>query len=435
MSARRKIIKRHALILVFEYKAVPSAIDVPGPLLSMDTDLSLAFDLAKRRFQIPTGNITVVTDIKPKKGVMNPWDPMVHDVEKNPRIVRLAHPDIGKICREIAQFVENTVRGVREDVTGKGEQTLHEVFIYISGHGAQIPNPCRNHDDEPEMDNALIFTTPDGRTRRYLRDDHIFRILFGQMDVTDEGYMSIPITSRHLEKTSEGTPYFRFDDEVITFHLTPGITDRLRPVGWYEDVGDAKIVAESPHSRIRYIGDRGLPSTAHMLVVIDTCHSGKMTDFHWKYNPHRQCMELTRKPPSSRVSFPLCICLAAANDEEDAPSTSNGSTFTRHLHFIFNRLRGTVSIMEIHALIYSQIPKLLAKCKPTITATTDNEENLLPLLGASSHELPLPDEEEVETYPTVRVPRRQGDTYVGRLITSYENKGASSASSPQAKPT
>lgn len=379
---------RHALLLVFEFKPISGALDTPNPLLAMDTDLKLAYTMARERFRVPPQNITVVTDIRPRRGTMGPWDPLNEDPLKNPRIVRLYCPDITKICREIAQFVENTVRGIRE-VAMKGGEVTHEVFIYISGHGAQIPNPCRHADNDEEMDNALIFTSADGKTRKYLRDDHIFRILFGQIDVDENGVMAVPITSRKLRKSkTDGSLYYNFSDELVTFQVTPGVKDHVRPVIPGERPDDFDIVAQTPRGR-RLIRDRGLPAATQMLTIIDTCHAGTMTDFHFIYNPRRGTMELTRKPPNSRFAFPLCICLAAACDTEEAPSTSNGSAFTRHLFGIFNQLRGTVSIREIHDMIYENLPKLLEKCGPTITATFDDPEFFLPLLDNISYDLPL----------------------------------------------
>ncbi len=381
MTAPREVI-RHALILVFEYRRAPNANDVPNPLLSMDTDLKLAYEMSRNRFQIPAQNITVVTDVKPRLGVMAAWDPLDRDPYKNPRIIRLNCPDITKVCREIAQFVENTVRGIREVPVTKGDGTLHEVFIYMSGHGAQIPNPHRHDDNSEPQDNALIFTTADGTSRRYLRDDHIFRILFGQVDVDENGIMAIPITNRQICRSKrDGSLYYNFSDEVVTFRVTPGVDEhkRLPLPNEYPDEED--IVAYTPSGRhVKYVKDRGLPPTTHMLALFDTCHSGTMTDFHYIYRDGY--MELTRKPPTAckREAFPLCICLAAANDEQEAPSTSAGSPFTRHLYNIFNQLQGTVSIKEINDLIYDRLPPLLRKCRPTITATIDTANCLLPLL-------------------------------------------------------
>lgn len=351
MSSSTKEILRHALILVFEYERTSNAVDVPNPLLSMETDLKLAYELSRNRFGILPQNITVVTDLKPKKGVLSAWDPLSSDPLKNPRIVRLLHPDITRICREIAQFIENTVRGIREITVTKGEECIHEIFIYLSGHGAQIPNPI----EEDERDNALIFTTVDGMNRRYLRDEDIFRIFFGHIDIDDSGYMTIPVYTRDVCRSpKDGSLYYNFTDDTISFQVTPS-----------EGKSERK--------------DRGLPSRAKLLVMIDSCHSGTMTDFQYMYK--NGTMIETSRLPSPRRTYPMCICLSAANDDQEAPSTSAGSPFTRHMYNIFNSLRGTVSIHEIYNLMYRSLPGLLRKCGPTITATTSSASTLLPLLA------------------------------------------------------
>lgn len=408
---------RHALLLVFEYKRVEAAIDTPNPLLSMDKDLTVAYNLCRDRFKIPPQNISIVTDLRPQRGVMGPWDPLDNDPMKNPRIVRLYVPDIAKICREIAQFVENTVRGIRE-ITTKSGDVIHEVFIYISGHGAQIPNPCRHADNDEEMDNALIFTSADGKSRSYLRDDIIFQILFGLVDIEHDGTMTVPITTRKLKRSKEdGSLYYQFSDSMVSFRLTPGVKERIRPVELDEKPEASAVVAYTPRGHPRFVKDRGLPITTHMLTLIDTCHSGTMTDFHYIYNPLGQRMELTRKPPADHA-FPLCICLSAACDQEEAPSTTTGSTFTRYIQSLFMGLRGTVTVREIYEMIYAHLPKLLERCRPTITATIDDPDCFLPLLDTSmSDTLPLPSEH----VPVRKISKADSETFVGRLINKFES--------------
>lgn len=379
MSECTETVIRYGLILVFEYKRVPLCIDVPTTLLSMDTDLTLAYNLCKDRFNIPPANMTVVTDLSVRQGVMNPWDPLTEVPANNPRIVRLPTPDISRVCREIAQFVENTVRGIR-DIKAKGGNCRHEVFIYISGHGAQIPNHG-NWDTAHEYDNALIFTSENGKMRKYLRDDDIFRVLFGKVDIDDHGMMTIPITTRQVKvNPSTGSLFYSFEDEMISFALTSGVKDRKRCIGEYQLFDETMVDERSPRGTPTYIRDRGLPSDTGMLVMIDACHSGTMTDFHYKYDPKEAIMRLTREPPKTRYTFPTCICISASQDDQLAPSTSSGSTFTRYMCHLFNHLKGTLSIKAIHDLIYSQLPTLLVNSRPTITATTDNHNQLLPLL-------------------------------------------------------
>ena len=372
--------ERYALIIVCEYAKRSDSIDLPGPLLSMDKDLEMSYKLATERFKIPRENVTVVTDLPPVMGRMDPWGPFSVDPYQNPRIVRMRCPDISIVIREIAQYVENWCRGQR-DTIGKGASTItQESFIYLSGHGALLLNPARGYDNAEEMDNALVFTTQDGRSRRYLRDDHIFRLLFGQEEVDERGWMSLPVVARSIKTNRAGKKYYSYDDEIISFQITPGVKERRRQLELGESVDPQVQIQQTPTHGSRYVRDRGLPAHTKMLMIIDTCHSGTMTEFHYIYNGETKKMDLTRKPPNSMYSFPLCICLSAAGDDQDAPSTSNGSTFTRYISFLFDKFQGSISIEELYSLMYQQLPKLLQKCRPTITSTSGDATQLLPLL-------------------------------------------------------
>ena len=98
-------INRYSLLIVLEYKKVNNHVDSPKELYSMLTDLKLAYDLCINKFNIPRQNITVITDIKSNE---YPWLPLRCD-KCNPHVKLINHPDIKIICREIAQFVENTL--------------------------------------------------------------------------------------------------------------------------------------------------------------------------------------------------------------------------------------------------------------------------------------------------------------------------------------
>ena len=179
---------KYALLLVFEFRRPHNVVDSPATLISMDVDLSLAWDLCISRFGIPANNITIITDLQHNPNKDYSW-------ERCTKIKRLLYPDIELVTREIAQFVENTIRGINDTI--KGDET-DDVFIYISGHGGQIPS-------EDEYDNGLIYTTSDGRFRKYLRNSEVFNLLFGQIEVESDGRMTVPITTR--------TPYWNHDGQ------------------------------------------------------------------------------------------------------------------------------------------------------------------------------------------------------------------------------
>lgn len=355
-------IVKYALIMVFEYRKVNRFADTPQTLLAMNVDLNKAYSLSVERFGIPPGNITIVTDIRQDPAIRNAWEPLSPNPLKRPKIVRLATPDIKVVCREMSQFVENTVRGIRE-VVSKGPDTRHEIFTYISCHGALIPSL-----DGFGKDNALILTTDQGTSRCYLRDDNLFRILFGQLDVDDAGRMSVSITRCHRPKRT-------FYEDQIDYMITPA--QRRIDVN---DPDEYDMVLKSPSGKY-FIPDRGVPEDSHMLVIVDSCHSGTVTDFHYVYDPHMRGFKPTMKFDYLNRRYPTCICLAAAQDQEDAPSTPNGSIFTRYLVSVFNELKHSINIADFYDLLYEHLPKILGKCKPTITSTIDDVNIHLPFLN------------------------------------------------------
>jgi hypothetical protein len=366
---------KHALLIVFEYGdeyitlSKGKSHEQPSKLLAMNKDLTLAYKMANEKFGIERKNITVITDVTPNRGESRPWDPLTPS-DDNPKIIQLPYPEITQIIREIAQFIENTIRGIA-DLVNKGDEVTNEVFIYVSGHGALVPSiPEDDEEYSDDTDNALIFMTKrKGKNntryfqRRYLRANDIFKLFFGHNFVTNDGFMSVPITRRSLVKDKDGDYYIFDDDELCRFQLTP-ITD-INPL--------------STRSDYTSLSNRGLPPDTNMLVVFDTCHSGKMADFHYIYDPHTKQMGNTNNFPTG-YSYPYCVSLAASEDSSTAPSTSKGSPFTHCISKIFNTVEHGLTIDQFHDRIYEKIPRMLKECKPTICSTSQNHNKVVPFL-------------------------------------------------------
>lgn len=335
---------KYALIIVFEYNLPKDNVNAPNPLLAMNRDLDSAWDLAVNRFNILRENITILTDIKSNN--LYPWDPLRCD-GCNPKIHRLKHPDIKIVIREMAQFIENTIRNVPEVI--KGNNDGNEIFIYISGHGASIPNYNNG------TDNALMFTCKKGTTRKYLRDEDIFKILFGHIPVNNDGLMTIPITSVEHRITDLGEKYSHYSTENYQLRIT-AVENRQ---------------------------DRGIPFDNNMLMIIDTCNSGDMPKFHYVYDSKIKSMKQIGNPISD--IFPKCICLSATQSNNPVTSSLIGSPFTNYLKRIFHENKKTLTIEEIHDLIYKHLPPMLILAKPTITSTANSEKTLLPLMSNNHH--------------------------------------------------
>jgi hypothetical protein len=357
---------RHALLIVFDYNinAILSnggiTVEPLNSLLAMNTDLRIAYNISTELFNIPRSNITIITDVIPPFGNQRPWDPLRSSGD-NPRVVQLPYPDITCVIREIAQFIENTIRNIKDTISKGGPDiSKEEVFIYISCHGARIPVSCGENNIIDSYDNGLILMAKrEGNhyERRYLRSGDIFSLFFGHNEVTPEGIMSVPITRRKL--ISSPSPYYLFeDDEMCNVRLTP-ISE-----------------VEPKSTRTSYKEMRGLPFSTKMLVVFDTCHSGSMADFHYIYDPYDCKMMITSNPPIGFI-YPHCVSLSAAEDEHDAPSTSNGSPFTRHLHRIFSE-GNSLTIQQFHERMYKDLPVSLRTCKPTICSTYCDLKQIIP---------------------------------------------------------
>ena len=355
---------RHALLIVFDYQSLRKKckehlIDPPSGLLAMDIDLNNAYKIATDHFKIERKNVTVITDIIPNPGKERPWGELNSD-GNNPKIIQLMYPEITLIIREIAQFIENTIRGI-DDIVSKGRNAVNEVMIYISCHGSRLPSLDGEH-----MDNSLTFTTRIGDTieRRYLRSNDIFRLLFGHIPIEDSGRMLVSITRREslLYNSRKSGNYEYFEDEACEFHLTPSSSY----------VKDSK--------RKTYQSERGIPINTEMLVMIDSCHSGGMTNFHHFYDPNIKDMKQT-KHFNTYFQHPYCVSIAAAQDISEAPSTSLGSPFTQTLYDIFKNYSCGLTIKQIHERIYKLAPRMLLKCKPTITSTFSNPNDIVPFMS------------------------------------------------------
>jgi hypothetical protein len=349
-------VKRYSLILVFEYKRVNNNIDAPKELYSMITDLKLAYDLSVNKFNIPKENITVITDVKSND---YPW--LSNKCDKcNPNIKIINHPDISIITRNISQFIENTIRGI--DETKKGADNNNEVFIYISGHGYQIENDIQNN----TYINTLQLTNHDGSKSNFLKNDDIFKLLFGRVPIENDGSMLIPYMYREIKIDASGKMYYKYTEDIIKIYITPLSRDRSKH--------DNFITGCSPKL---YNDLRGLPRDTQMFMIIDTCHSGKMVNFHYVYDADQKSMIVTHELPNSINTFPLCICLSATEENDTTLSTNKGSPFTRYIYNLFQNVNKPINISELYNLIYEKIPEHIKISKPCISSTFSNSNKYI----------------------------------------------------------
>ena len=309
---------KHALLLVFEYNYVCNK------LIGAKKDLQMALDLCKH-FQIE--NITIITDIRDIK--------IADDI----KVKYTQLPDIFFVCREISQFVENTLRGI-EDYIFKSTGEVHEVFLYISGHGGEI-------NINGKIDQGIILT--DNINKRYLISKDLFNLLFGNLIVDINGYIKIPIWKKVISNNKIIASF-----EYIYCQLTSPSSPK-----------------SNKKNRSTYLANRGLPSSTKMLIIIDTCHSGAMTSFPYRYRDEKMIFI-----PNHNIDLfddlPFCICLSACFENEKTISNNNGSVFTSSLYKILLKYKEQMTIGQLYFILSK------SKYIPILSSTVNNLDMTIP---------------------------------------------------------
>ena len=341
---------KYALLLIFQYKrnyySENPLNTLPGALSDFDYALLMCKD-----FGIEPKNITIVTDL-PKK----------YDYYKYYNYRYINYPDCKLVCREISQFIENTLRGIEDFIFKSGGSVTEEdeVFFYISGHGGQI-------EIEGNKKQGIILTGCNGNGKRYLLSNDLFNILFGKNYISPNGQMIIPV----WEKTYSGGK-FNFNRDSISVQLSSVITSSER----------LKFSGNNISHKYRksYFENRGIPSSTKMLILIDTCHSENMTQFPFFYNYRTSEMELSQASDfnSEDNSLPYCVTIAACQENKKTKSSIVGSEVTRLIYSIFSNNRNTeITIGKLND--YLGISPYFSSSYPIISSTSPNPKSKIPL--------------------------------------------------------
>lgn len=314
---------KYALLIVLEYNEPKINDDCPSKLPSMDIDLYNSWMFTTNRLNIPLKNITIVTDIEKKIFCDYPWDVWNRD---GPFIIRIKHPDISVFVRELSCFIGK-----------KHESSDGEFFIYISCHGGLIPN-------YPEDSNALILTTPDGRKRQYLRSKDINNIIFCNVPFYHDGRLEVPIVQRCLKVGKNGDFFYQFDDFILNYYIP---------------------------TNIGYNGE--LNVNVKLLCIVDSCFSGNMVDFPYKYD-QLLC--------SSDICYtnPIYICISSSDKKSISMSSQNGSPFSEYLFGLLSINNYSMNLEQLYELIYKHIPNDICLLNPKISMTFTDKNIKLPLL-------------------------------------------------------
>lgn len=354
---------KYALILAFSYPKTDDSINIQ-PLCSVPHDIKMIYDLCKS-LSIQDSNITIVTDVS-----------RLPDRIYNCNIRSNPFPSDIFVCREICQFLENTIRGI-EETTFKCDNDFPEVLLYISGHGSNLIV-------DDELQQGIVLYNESGDCLKYLLSKDIFNIMFGNLDINIDGYMNIPLYSA-LKRYKKIENEFEIRYVPETLGLLEPITVRLSPPV-ASPINSPDMIVK-PY-RSTYLANRGVPFSTRMLIIVDTCYSEHMTYFPYIYDPKSQKMlETLNSNVECSSSMPYCISISSCERDRKTVATSSGSSLTKILHMNLLNQKININIAQLHYIIYNSnngiINQILrnGSSHPIITSTHSNSNLQIPFFS------------------------------------------------------
>lgn len=355
---------KYALILAFSYPKVFDATYDIQTLTSCVSDICMISDLCDN-LGIERRNITIITDIQSRL--------KSNIYQCNLKINNL--PSDVFVCREISQFIENTIRGI-DDSLCKGDFDNPEVFLYISGHGDKINIDGKNNQ-------SIVLTNEDGRYLKYLLAKDLFNIIFGNFHIESNGIMKIPIYNKiriQRKSTDENNKMIIIEtigiEEILTLQLSPIVSS---PLYSHEIL--------KPY-RSSYLSNRGIPVSSKLLIVIDTCYSEHMTYFPYIYENRTQNMISTSNLNIEvGIDLPFCVTISSCESNKTSRFSSSGSSLTRILFLQLSSFKGRLSISQLHYLIYNSKNNVINELirnestHPIITSTINHSDIDIPFFN------------------------------------------------------
>lgn len=350
---------KYALILAFSYNRVLGAKYDIQYLNSAINDVDLMVSICESKGINPE-NITVVMDLAPGKSLNSRISRC--NVRTNP------YPSDVFVCREISQFIENTVRGI-DDASYKNLDEGPEVLLYFSCHGKRLG----------PKDQGIVLTSEDGRSLKYLLAKDIFKMIFGDITISEDAHCDIPIYSElQLKRHTETGSYIEkiYNEEKITIILTPTV---ISP--------ENSPLLHIPY-RSSYSSNRGIPVSAKMLIIVDTCYSEHMAYFPYTYDQRTQEMCLTGNLNTNvGIDLPHCVSISSCESDKTAGFNSGSSSLTDILYRAFLKFDGALNIAQLHYCIYNsrnnKINEILKKgsSHPIITSTSNMADVNVPFFN------------------------------------------------------
>jgi hypothetical protein len=330
---------KYALIMAFTYEKSVNGDSRVAKLVCAESDLTMAslFCLHKG---IAHENITILTDLS-----------SVPDECSSMRLKYCCYPESEFVCRELAEFIENTIRGI-EDTTFKSEEDLPEVFVYVSGHGAIVKD-----------EQGIVLLDNGGTRLRYLTTRDLFSVLFGKIAINPTGVMRIPVYAR--------TQASEFVKEAVVVRVTPATASPHTSPG----------LIPKPH-RSSYLMNRGIPPWTRVLFVIDTCHSANMTHFPYIYSVAEDAM-MPAIPEDTFGEFadmPYCVSIASCGAEGVTRNDPRGSPLTKRLYGRLREYTGSLNTPQLYHYItdcHNWAP-FGSRFSPVVSSTSSNPGTPIP---------------------------------------------------------
>lgn len=349
---------KYALILAFSYNRVLGSNYDIQYLSSSINDVNLIVSICESR-GIEPQNITIVMDLSPGKTLNSNITKC--NLRTNPYASHIF------VCREISQFIENTVRGI-EDSSYKslGEENV-EILLYFSCHGKRLG----------DKDQGIVLTNEDGKSLRYLLAKDIFKLIFGNFMITEEGRCEVPVYSEiQVKRHTETGSYIQriYNEDKVTIQLSPPISSpENSPIIPY---------------RSSYLCNRGIPVSAKMLVIVDTCYSEHMAYFPYIYDQRTQEMNLTGNLNTNiGIDLPYCVSISSCEAHKTAAFNSTCSSLTEILYRLNSKCSSTLNIAQLHYCIYNSLDPVINKIikkgrsNPIITSTSNVSDIDLPFFN------------------------------------------------------
>ena len=364
---------KYAILVVFNYLPDLYGVSKISPIQGSANDLVMMTTFCIEK-EIPLNNITIITDL-----VQTP------SCCEGTNIKFCEYPSCLFLCRELSQFVENTIRGIEEGY-GKGIDYVPEVLIYISCHGSEIPISI----PEKRREQGLVLTDETGSYLRYLTTKDIFNMLFGRIHISPSGLMKIPVyrkiktmrtindngIKKHIEEIES-------EPEFICIQLS-------------EPIPSPETNSQQKSYRSSYNSNRGIPYFSKVLIIADTCHSGHMTHFPFIFSDTSQALERTDFINSyvRHIDMPFCVCISSCKFDKVTKSPHKGSQLTRIIHSQFRKCKTPLNFMQFYYhmvnLPESVFREFIVKetWTPVISSTQNETTTLLPFFGCSIIERP-----------------------------------------------